>query len=75
MKRSMPLLLVFALGALVGYFQPVLIGKTGVPQVTRCFFGLQIGTAFVLLALFLRNYLQLRAKVHEKYGAKPEKSD
>lgn len=56
----------FAVGFVVGWFQPMLAGAAAVDLSTRLFLSLQTGAAFTVVTLFVLNYLAVRRRVYDK---------
>ena len=67
-ERAKPALIGLVIGLIVGWFQPAMLGVKPPEPSARMFLTMQMGLAFTMIGLFVANYLQVRRKVHAKYG-------
>lgn len=72
-QRAKSMAISFAVGFVVGWFQPMLDGAAAVDSSTRLFLGLQTGAVFTVVTLFALNYLAVRRRVYDKLMNQPSK--
>ena len=58
----------FLVGLLIGWFQPYISGQPVPDFSSRLFLAAQTGAVFVMMAIFVLNYLEIRRRAYARFA-------
>lgn len=66
----------FLVGFLIGWFQPMISGQPAPDAWPRFILAAQTGAVFVMMAIFVLNYLEIRRRAYARFmGDSAKKKD